>query len=113
MRDKERWISRSIQLESDFCSYKAQVSLVASSELTNPTSRYGVIKGLVEDTSTIVEAAIIMVEQADLLCEGVIIDSAGVLLENRRARRNAAHVRHCAWSLRIEAVDRVAAQVGD
>ena len=39
--------------------------MVSSSQLQSSTSDYGVIKKLVEDTRNIVEAAIIMVEQAD------------------------------------------------
>ena len=39
--------------------------MVASSQLQSSTPEYGVIKALVEDTRNIVDAAIIMVEQAD------------------------------------------------
>ena len=39
--------------------------MVASSELTSSSSKYGVVKVLVEDARNIVNAAVMMVEQAD------------------------------------------------
>ena len=65
MSDKERWISRTIQLQSDFAAYEAQVTMVSSSDLQSSTSNYGVIKTLVEDTRDIVDQAIMVVELAD------------------------------------------------
>ena len=58
MRDKDRWITITIQLQSDFSSYEAQVLMVANSQLQSSTSEYGVIIKLVEDTRNFVEVAI-------------------------------------------------------
>ncbi len=62
MKDKKRWISRMIQLQTDFSVYETQVTMVASSELHDDTSNFGVVKALVDKTRDIVESAILTVE---------------------------------------------------
>ena len=39
--------------------------MIASSEMQSTTSKYGVIKAMVEDTKNIVDTSILMVEHAD------------------------------------------------
>ena len=52
MKDKKRWISRMIQLQTDFSVYETQVTMVASSELHDDTSNFGIVKALVDKTET-------------------------------------------------------------
>ena len=65
MKDKKRWISRMIQLQADFSVYETQVTMVASSELHDDTSNFGVVKALVDKTRDIVESSIMAVEHLD------------------------------------------------
>ena len=44
MKDKDRWISRTIQLEEDFSSYEGMVTTLATSELNTSGSRYLTVK---------------------------------------------------------------------
>ena len=44
MKGKERWISRTIQLEDDFASYEGMVTVLASAELSSSGSLYNEVK---------------------------------------------------------------------
>jgi hypothetical protein len=65
MKDKDRWISRTIQLEDDFSSYKGMVTTLANAELSTTGSRYLEVKTLVEETKTEVTDAMQTVEAED------------------------------------------------
>jgi hypothetical protein len=65
MKDKDRWISRTIQLEVDFSSYEGMVTTLAMPELNNTRSRYLTVKTWVEETKDEVQDAIQTVEAED------------------------------------------------
>jgi hypothetical protein len=65
MKDKDRWISRTIQLEDDFSSYEGMVTTLATSELNTSGSRYLTVKTWVEDTKDEVIGAMQTVEAED------------------------------------------------
>ena len=65
MKDKERWITRTIQLEDDFASYKGMVMVLARSELCSPASRYNEVREMVEGTKDHVTSAMQTVEAED------------------------------------------------
>jgi hypothetical protein len=62
MKDKERWISRTIQLEDDFASYEGMVTVLVSGELSRSGSRYNEVRQLVESTKEHVTSAMQTVE---------------------------------------------------
>ena len=57
VKDKQRWISRTIQLEDDFTSYEGMVTVLVSPELSSAGSRYNKVRQLVEDTKEHVTSA--------------------------------------------------------
>ena len=65
MKDKDRWISRTIQLEDDFSSYEGMVTTLATPELNNTRSRYLTVNTWVEETKDEVQDAIQTVEAED------------------------------------------------
>ena len=65
MKDKERWISHTIQLEDDFASYEGMVTFLASAELSSSGSLYNKVKQLVENTKEHVSSAMQIVESED------------------------------------------------
>ena len=40
MKDKDRWINRTLELEDDFSSYEGMVTKLSGAELSSPGSRY-------------------------------------------------------------------------
>ena len=65
MKDKERWISRTIQLEDDFASYEGMVTVLVSAELSSSGSQYNEVRQLVEGTKEHVTSAMQTVEAED------------------------------------------------
>ena len=62
MKDKDRWITRTIQLEDYFTSYEGMVTTLSGAELSSPGSWYNEVKQSVEETKDEVTAAIQIVE---------------------------------------------------
>ena len=58
MKDKDRWINRTLQLEDNFSGYEGMVTTLSSAELSSSASRYNEIKQLVEETKAEVTDAI-------------------------------------------------------
>ena len=80
MKDKDRWISRTIQLEDDFSSYEGMVTALASAELSSTGSRYHEVKNLVEETKTEVTDAMQTVEAEDRARRLYTLQTAPTLL---------------------------------
>ena len=65
IKNKERWVARTIQLENDFASYEGMVTVLASGELTSSASQYNEVRQLVEGTKYHVTSAMQVVEAED------------------------------------------------
>ena len=65
MKDKDIWITHTIQLEDNFSSYKGMMVTLASAELSSPGSWYNEVKQLVEETQFEVSASMQIVEAED------------------------------------------------